>query len=154
MPLTQPQIDFLGDKLKIKVDASERLEVDAGRKEELIAQALASLPDEETLRAVFDISLKDRAGKKDVAMIADDPTRAVESEEASETQGLTLDQANLINEVMTRHLIPAIDRLRRAKDGAGGNVFDDKDIAIEIFEPLKRRGLFPENLIPDKHSQV
>ncbi|MCE9637053.1 MAG: hypothetical protein K8T90_15215 [Planctomycetes bacterium] len=151
--LTEQQIKYLKE-LGVPAKASETFEATRRAREIALAQVLGSLPDEETLRGTLDFTVKDRSGKGEIRSVGDDPTKVLESEEASQTQGITMDQKQAIDALLLKHVFPAVDRLLAEKSDDGRSLFSEDDIAEEVFEPLRRRGLFPETLIPDKYSVV
>ena len=154
MPLTPEQVSFL-EQLQVPIDASELFETTSRQKNTLIENALATLPDETTLRDTLDFSVFDKSGEKQIKAITSDPLDALETEEASDTQGLTKDQHLAINKLLQTHVFPAVDKLLAVKGADGESpLFTFDEIAQEVFEPLKRKGIFPETLIPDKYSIV
>src|SRR4051794_40074927 len=113
MPLTPEQVSFL-EQLKVPIDASELFETTSREKNTLIEHALATLPDEKILRETLDFSVFDKSGKKKVHAIVDDSLDMLETEEASETQGLTADQHLAINQLLQTYVFPAVDKLLAA----------------------------------------
>ena len=46
------------------------------------------------------------------------------------------------------------EKMLQAKDSEGNLLFTEADLMTELFSPLVREGLLPENLVIDKHSEV
>ncbi|HTH98710.1 MAG TPA: hypothetical protein VL574_14945, partial [Stellaceae bacterium] len=71
----------------------------------------------------------------------------------ADLESLTPEQRKQVDAAMAK-IAKMTEKMRDAVDEDGNPLFTDADIADEIWTPLVRQGLIPENVVPDKHSQV
>jgi hypothetical protein len=130
-----------GQKKKSKEDEEKKAKV--------LDETLNSLTDADKveLRKAMNFFAVDAKGNKTLAMDTRGQEYALDTE-AANRKGLVVDPKTLkaVREQFDK-IIQMVEKLRAAG-------FDAAEIADEIFTPLVREGILPENLVTDQYSEV
>ena len=121
--------------------------------DELVGSGLDSAREEIRDAMTFKVQTKD--GKGEVQSMDERGQRkSIETEDASTRyQSMSMEDAVKATNALKR-VIKLKEQMLAAKDGEGKPLFTATDIINELFTPLVREGLMPENLVIDKHSEV
>ena len=101
----------------------------------------------------FTVKKKGRFGGKVKSMDKEGQRHSVETEDVKEYKSLSDQDWKNINQAMQKILKLKEDLLNR-KGPDGAPLFDEGDLADELFTPLVREGLMPETFVLDEHSQT
>ena len=147
------------EKWLIKLAAAAKVRLQFGPKKEAKAQALAAVFAEvDTIKGDIKVgmSFSVTQGGETVHSMTEDSEQIdeIESEEASETSGLSAQELKRAGEAQ-RKLVAMEKKLEEKLRAAG---YDDKEIqetiTEELYFPLVREKLMPENLVPNKYSST
>ena len=148
MQLEEKHTKFL-DAVLGASDQKKKSKEDEEKKAKVLDETLNSLSDadKEELRKAMNFFAVDAKGNKTFAMSEDGQEYALDTE-AANRKGLVVDPKTLkvVREQFDK-IIQMVEKLRAAN-------FDAAEIADEIFTPLVREGILPENLVTDQYSEV
>jgi hypothetical protein len=134
----------------------KKLDQKLEKKNEALEETLETLTDKdkEELRDAMNFYAVDAKGNKTYALDERGQEYALDTEAANrkgqQVGPKMLDAARK----QFDKIIKMVEKLRAAKTEDGEPLFDANDIADEIFTPLVREGILPENLVTDQYSEV
>jgi hypothetical protein len=153
--MNQDQKDFL-TKLAGAAAQKEEFDETQDRKRAAIAKAAGGLSDKdkEDLRSAMDFFAVDASGKKTYAKSKDGQEYALDSEAANRKKQAVAQAALNKADEQFKKVVKLAEKLREAKDAEGKPLFSAQEIADEVFTPLVREGILPENLVTEQYSEV
>lgn len=126
------------------------------RKRAAIAKTAGALSDKEKedMRRAMDFHAVDAKGKKIHSKAKGGQEASLDTEGANR-KGQAVD-GKVLDKVQAQFekVIKMAEKLREARDDDGKPLFTAQDIADEIFAPLVREGILPENLVTEDYSEV
>ena len=112
-------------------------------------------PDRDDLRQAMSFKIKSKDGEKDYeSMDGRGQRKSIETEDAG-SRYQSIDPKDFAKVQAALEKIMAIkQRMLDAKGDDGKALFGEADLMTELFAPLVREGLMPENLVIDGHSET
>jgi hypothetical protein len=151
--MNQDQKDFL-TKLATAAGQKADFQVKEDKKRQFVDQNEFSDEDKEELRSAMDFYAVDAKGKKTLAKDKRGQEYSLDTE-AANRKGQQV-PAEVLAKVQKQFekVVKMVQKMREAKGDDGEPLFTAQDIADEIFTPLVREGILPENLVTDQYSEV
>ena len=157
MATLKEKAEFIGVLSGMAINAEKDNKRKDARAEALDKVLGDGLPatDRDDLRQAMTFKIKSKDGDKEYASMDERGQRkSIETEDAR-ARYQSIDPKDYAKvQAALKKIIEMKQSMLDAKDGDGKALFDDADLMTELFAPLVREGLMPENLVIDEHSET
>lgn len=155
MATAQEQVGFvieLAGEGNLMEKALARSALRAKTLEECVGAGFDGERDE--LRAAMTFSVKSKDGKREIKSMDERGQRkSIETEDTKQYQSFDPEDLKRMGQAYKR-VLEVCAKMKAAKDEAGNPMFKAEEIVTELFTPLVREGLMPDNLLKDENSEV
>lgn len=157
MTTFKQKAEFVGQLSGSAIEAgkqTERNEARAKAMQEVLGDGL--LPTErDELREAMTFKVKTKDGKGEVQSMDERGQRKSIETEDVRTRYQSIDPKDYARvQAALEKIVKMKEKLLAAKDSGGKALFDSADLMTELYAPLVREGLMPENLVIDDHSET
>ena len=157
MATLKEKAEFIGVLSGMAINAEKDNKRKDARAEALDKVLGDGLPatDRDDLRQAMTFKIKSKDGDKEYASMDERGQRkSIETEDAR-ARYQSIDPKDYAKvQAALKKIMEMKQSMLDAKDGDGKALFDDADLMTELFAPLVREGLMPENLVIDEHSET